>query len=724
MINLKNTKSKSIASVPRNFSGQERTFADSVVESIESLSGRRGDLIDRAVTFRDLLDANVLSLAAGQSLTTGGITNPVVVNPTDDEGGDSEIPPAPTNVAVIAGFGFARVTWSMARYRGFGKVEIYRHPTDDIAAATAEGPDLLYFAAGNGSIADTIVNSNTTYYYWVRGVNDKGIAGPFNSSAGTPATTPIDYLYISGLIDDILDDDLNALGLNTISKLDADIAAINAINAWDSTTAYLLEEQVTHSGKIWQAVQPSTNQEPSASNLAYWTNVGNYTSLADFVSAQGTYANASITTLDTNQATIAANLLTLGNSFNGLSSDLSLNYYTKTTADTAISTGIASYTTTLPDGSTATLQQTAESTDGNSAKFAVKIDNNNHVAGFGLVSAPNAAGSTTSAFVVAADRFAIAAPTTASATESGNVGETQYPFKVFTTDHNLTDDNGNAVLDEQGNQVVIPKGAYINDAFIHEAQITTATIGVATITEANILDGAITSATIADTIASIDFNPFAPNTHKTGWALYNNGVGGGQGGFLWCDNANITGAITANSLVLSAGAEIQTLQIAGNAVTVPTYISFPNLNYSVTGSYARPRNTSNALTCGHSVRAFGGRLLVTCTFGVRTTAGGSGTTPEPYIYAKLKVGTDWIYHSNATFGSSECYVGVPQQGSTVANIQCTATLSVATNQNVGTAPYTQTAYPYVNDFVAISLEVYGLNAQLKSCDFTVISCKR
>jgi hypothetical protein len=109
---------------------------------------------------------------------------------------------------------------------------------------------------------------------------------------------------------------------------------------------------------------------------------------------------------------------------------------------------------------------------------------------------------------------------------------------------------------------------------------------------------------------------------------------------------------------------------------------------------------------------------------VRTTVSGSGTSPEPYLIAKLKVGTDFIYFSNEAFGASECRVGVPQSGSTVMNIECTATLSVATNQNYGTAPYTQAAYPYNNDVVAISLEVKGRNARLKSCNFTVISCKR
>ena len=54
--------------------------------------------------------------------------------------------------------------------------------------------------------------SGTTYYYWVRSVNKLGATSAFNSSTGTSATTAIDYLYVSDLIDDILDDDVNNLG--------------------------------------------------------------------------------------------------------------------------------------------------------------------------------------------------------------------------------------------------------------------------------------------------------------------------------------------------------------------------------------------------------------------------------------------------------------------------------------------------------------------------------
>ena len=91
-----------------------------------------------------------------------------------------------------------------------------------------------------------------------------------------------------------------------------------------------------------------------------------------------------------------------------------------------------------------------------------------------VISTANDSGTVTSSFIVAGDRFAIAAPYNATAAEDTAVG-TKYPFKVFTT---ATTVNG----------VSIPAGVYIDDAFIHNAQITNAMIKDATITTAKISD--------------------------------------------------------------------------------------------------------------------------------------------------------------------------------------------------------------------------------------------
>ena len=63
--------------VPSDWSGQERRFGESLKENLDVICGLRGDDLDKAVTFRDLLDSGIAKLAAGSGVfngTSGGIT--------------------------------------------------------------------------------------------------------------------------------------------------------------------------------------------------------------------------------------------------------------------------------------------------------------------------------------------------------------------------------------------------------------------------------------------------------------------------------------------------------------------------------------------------------------------------------------------------------------------------------------------------------------------------
>jgi len=610
MINISQNRRKSVATVPREYAGQERKFADSIAESVDTLAGRRGEQIDRAVTFRDLLDANILQLAVGQTLTTGSVAPPLLVNPTAPPDGGVEIPPKPFNLNATGGFGFVRLSWQMNAYRGFGSMEIYRYPTDNITLATTAGPIANYNLAGNAFFDDTLVSSGVQYYYWIRGRNIDGVAGPFNQSAGTAATTALDYLYVSGLIDDILADDVSGLGL----------------------------------------------------------------------------------------------------------------------------------TTALGDNTTA-----IELTD---TKYAVKTDLNGHVAGFGIISDVNLAGATTSAFIVAADRFAISAPFNANSSANSAVGENEFPFKVFTTNHTLLDDDGNNVLDAAGNNVVIPAGAYINDAFIHDAQITTATIGTGTITTANIATANITSAAVADSITSVGFAPFG-TPPVLGWGLYlRDGPAGSPtasaGGLLWATDAVITGSITANTLTLAAGARIKTLQIDGDAVTVPSITSYaqiyPSSAHGGNGTYnnwsyvantlgvfgdTNPQTSAGVDVLEKMVITDGGRVMFTVNALVETADLVDNDTARLIMYAMMG---NPITGSTSAHGFFTGEFALPNNGSSSSNITIPVSFSGATSGPVGA--YNAATDNYVNaagvrtDRVAFQVFIRGAKVKILSSTLTVNSCKR
>lgn len=149
---------------------------------------------------------------------------------------------------------------------------------------------------------------------------------------------------------------------------------------------------------------------------------------------------------------------------------LEQNYYTETEADSAISSAITTNNVTLGNtyATISTVSSVSGDVDGIQGKYAVKIDNNGHVSGFGLVSEANnvaiagdgISGSplpTTSTFTIAADAFKIV-DTSGAATPTS-------PFEVYTTSRTV-------------DGVTVPAGVYMENANITAANIKTLDVDV------------------------------------------------------------------------------------------------------------------------------------------------------------------------------------------------------------------------------------------------------
>lgn len=120
-------------------------------------------------------------------------------------------------------------------------------------------------------------------------------------------------------------------------------------------------------------------------------------------------------------------------------------------ADSSLSSQISTLSSTL-NGNTTSVQTLQTSVNGIQGKYAVKIDNNGHVSGFGLISENNN-GTTTSAFIIRADKFAIVDPASTANNLTNTPSADTVPFAV----------DGGAV--------------YIKTAFIKDASISNAKIG-------------------------------------------------------------------------------------------------------------------------------------------------------------------------------------------------------------------------------------------------------
>jgi hypothetical protein len=171
------------------------------------------------------------------------------------------------------------------------------------------------------------------------------------------------------------------------------------------------------------------------------------TSAEGNISSNATAITSLQTDLTSAESDIAANssaVTTLTSSVSTLDGEVS-----------ALSSSVTSLSTTVGSNTT-NISTNASSINGIEGKYAVKINNNGHVSGFGLISTANNA-TPTSTFTVTADAFKIV-DTSGAATPTS-------PFEVYTTSRTV-------------DGVTVPAGVYMENANITAANIKTLDVDV------------------------------------------------------------------------------------------------------------------------------------------------------------------------------------------------------------------------------------------------------
>ena len=278
--------------VPQNWSGQDRKFADSLKENVDVICGHRGDPLDRAVTARDLLDSGLATLPAGANFYSGSSDG---LDPIPYLIPNLLIPPIVTNLTATGGFSVILLGWDMPLYLGHAFYEIWRNTSDSISSST-----LLATTTQMTGLYSDFAGSAQTYYYWVRAVNSNGIAGPFNSSIGTSATTQPDVALILDLLEDGITSSQLASDLATpianlpsntssvIAGMQSQINTLSITAAWAAGAAYIVTDLVTFNGNLYEVLVAHTStvaNQPSGTtaNNTNWKFVGAFTSLASAV---------------------------------------------------------------------------------------------------------------------------------------------------------------------------------------------------------------------------------------------------------------------------------------------------------------------------------------------------------------------------------------------------------------------------------------------------------
>lgn len=205
-------------------------------------------------------------------------------------------PPAPTGLAVAGAMTNLLWTWDSVTYPNPGYTEVWASGTDDLGTAVIVGT-----AAKRAKMFPHPVGAGQTRYGWIRFISESGQPGPFNATAGTLGQTSNDPAWMLEVLTDQLSEDQLTAALNTrIDLVDADASVSGSVNAriayvqgqvsdllqtqaYDSGTAYVVDDVVTYSGGLYICISNTTGNDPT--NATYWTKIGDYTAIADAVAA-------------------------------------------------------------------------------------------------------------------------------------------------------------------------------------------------------------------------------------------------------------------------------------------------------------------------------------------------------------------------------------------------------------------------------------------------------
>lgn len=160
---------------------------ESVKEALDVLLGRRGEKLDKVVTFRDIEESGALKTRmrggdiALEPITSGGSSGVDL---------DVWVPSAPKGFEATAMFGGIFIEWDWPpQFGAIGFTEIYRATVNDAARREllTVGDMLTYFDRIDGA-------DGTEYFYWIRFRSLGGKAGPFTGPVSAVTIPDVGYI--------------------------------------------------------------------------------------------------------------------------------------------------------------------------------------------------------------------------------------------------------------------------------------------------------------------------------------------------------------------------------------------------------------------------------------------------------------------------------------------------------------------------------------------------
>lgn len=234
------TKVPSVPEVPANVDIGLRRFLDAVRQVIQVREGDRGNALDAAVTFRDLIEGGLATFSA--TGTSGRTITPTAIT-------DLTAPPLVEALSTAGALASIILTWTKPEYRNHSHTEIWRAQVNDINQASQVG------MASGGLYVDYVARNTTgfEYFYWARNVSIYGIKGEFGISGVLGQTSPDPAALIELLTNQLSESNLTATLRDRINLVDSggtiftpvDVRIKNATDIVQAELDQLSDEVIT-----------------------------------------------------------------------------------------------------------------------------------------------------------------------------------------------------------------------------------------------------------------------------------------------------------------------------------------------------------------------------------------------------------------------------------------------------------------------------------------------
>ena len=345
----KNVKARGSFPVPRDFSIEGKRFAQSVLDSLQQLRGEKGSILDKAVTFQDLIDAGI----AKQNFNPTGGGSDFVIDDDDRQDGVAN-PTAPTGFSASGAFQNILLSWDFPSYAGHSHTEIFVSNSNSFASRT-------FLAQTTASVFSHQVGNAATKYYWVRHVNKNDEAGPFNSETGTSASTAVDVgAVMTQLSEEIkllpgfstLNTDMSITISGTQRTLQATLETINTLAATASTNVSNL---TTNTPRVIRSDdEPSQRSDGTSLQTGdIWIDTDSSPNVNElFVYTGSSFAATTAGSTSSSDTTLQTQITSNGNAISQNASDILLVAGVSDNADISTSVNITSLNAAITNSTT------------------------------------------------------------------------------------------------------------------------------------------------------------------------------------------------------------------------------------------------------------------------------------------------------------------------------------------------------------------------------------